>query len=190
MTLTEAIYGRCAIRSYTAEPVDAAQLRALIDAATQAPSAMNRQPWSFRVITDPAVMQRISDAAKTHMLDTASDQLGEFKAILGDPAFHIFYHAPALVVICATESGPWSQIDCALAAENMMLAAFDSGLGSCWIGFAQGWLGTPEGKAVLELPESDIPVAPIIVGRPQGPAATVPRKEADIRWIGQAAVKP
>lgn len=191
MKLTEVIYGRRAIRGYSDALVDEAQLRTLIDAAIQAPSAMNRQPWSFRVITDLRLMQRISDAAKAHMLDTASAQLGEFEAVLRDPAFHIFYHAPALVVICATESDPWSQIDCALAAENMMLAAFDAGLGSCWIGFAQGWLGSPEGKAVLELPESHIPVAPIILGHPEGHTAIVPRSEPDIRWIGQPpATKP
>lgn len=194
MKLMEAIHGRRAVRSYTAEPVAPARLRALIDAAIQAPSAMNRQPWSFCVISDQSLLQRISDASKAHMLDTvipdtAAGDLSEFRHALGDPGFHIFYHAPALIVISATEEGPRSRIDCALAAENMMLAACDAGLGSCWIGFAQAWLGTPDGKRTLDLPEAHVPIAPIIVGHPEAVPPAVPRNEPDIRWIGEPGTR-
>ena len=57
--------------------------------------------------------------------------------MLNDPKFHIFYHAPVLVVIAAAEPTDWAVEDCALAAENLMLAAYAKGLGTCWI----GWLG-------------------------------------------------
>ncbi|MGA8615900.1 MAG: nitroreductase, partial [Xanthobacteraceae bacterium] len=59
-----------------------------------------------------------------------------------------------------------------------------AGLGTCWIGFAQGWLGTAEGKAALGLPTTYLPVAPIIVGRPKAAPPPVARKEPEIRWIG------
>jgi nitroreductase len=65
----------------------------------------------------------------------------------------------------------------------MMLAAHASGLGTCWIGFAQGWLGTSEGKSVLKLSESDVPVAPIIVGHPKSSPPAVSRKPPMIDWI-------
>ena len=64
-----------------------------------------------------------------------------------------------------------------------MLAARGMGLGTCWIGFAQAWLGTPEGKAALKLPTSYVPVAPIIVGHPKSVPSPVLRKEAEIRWL-------
>jgi nitroreductase len=64
-----------------------------------------------------------------------------------------------------------------------MLAAPPPGLGSCWSGFAQGWLGTADGKAALKLPASYKPVAPIIVGHPKSPPPPVPRKEPEIRWL-------
>jgi hypothetical protein len=50
------------------------------------------------------------------------------------------------------------------------------------IGFAQGFLNTPDGKKALDLPAQWGPVAPIIVGHPKGRPAPVPRKEPEIRW--------
>jgi nitroreductase len=65
-----------------------------------------------------------------------------------------------------------------------MLAAHGDGLGTCWIGYAQGYLNTAEGKATLGLPPASVPVAPIIVGYPRAKAAPVARKEPEVRWIG------
>jgi nitroreductase len=65
-----------------------------------------------------------------------------------------------------------------------MLAAFGQGLGTCWIGFSQGYLNTPEGKQALGIPETWMPGAPIIVGHPKMMPAPVARKEPEIRWVG------
>jgi nitroreductase len=185
MDLREAIYTRRAVREFTTEPVDEKTLRQLIDAAIQAPSAVNQQPWSFCVVRDQAVLTRISNEAKPHMLRTSpAALLHHFQERLSNPSFHIFYHAPALVLISSVAESPWAVENCSLAAENLMLAARAAGLGTCWIGFAQTWLGTPEGKAALNLPANHVPVAPIIVGHPKSVAPPVPRKEPDIRWVG------
>ena len=185
MDLKEAIYSRRATREFTAEPVEEKILRELIDAAVQAPSAVNQQPWSFRVVRDKALLGNISREAKAHVL--RSTPLGlvshHFDQILNDQSFDIFYHAPVLIVICSVAEMPWAVEDCALAAENLMLAARAAGLGTCWIGFAQGFLGTPEGKAALKIPPAYKPVAPIIVGHPKLAPAPVPRKEPEIRWL-------
>jgi len=186
MDLREAIYSRRAVREYTAEPVTDATIRQLIDAAVQAPSAVNQQPWSFIVVRDQALLDRISDAAKTHMLKTTPAGLvsHHFDEILHNPKFQIFYHAPVLIVIACVQPNPWAVEDCALAAENLMLAARAAGFGTCWIGFAQNWLATPEGKAALGIPATYLPVAPIIVGHPRSAPPPVPRKEPEIRRIG------
>ena len=60
MDLKEAIYSRRATREFTADPIDEKTVRALIDAAVQAPSAVNTQPWSFCVIRDKALLARLS----------------------------------------------------------------------------------------------------------------------------------
>jgi nitroreductase len=185
MDLTEAIYHRRAVREFTDVAPDENMLLRLIDAAVQAPSAVNEQPWSFTIVREKSLLSRISRDAKAHMLRTSAGLASHhFQELLSNPDFDIFYHAPVLIVIAAPAESPWAVIDCALAAENLMLAAHALGLGTCWIGFAQSWLGTPEGKAALKLPASSLPVAPIIVGRPKSAPPPVARKTPDIRWIG------
>jgi nitroreductase len=115
---------------------------------------------------------------------SASPHSDHFQSVLGDPKFHIFYHAPVLILISASAQGPWIVEDCALAAENLMLAAYAAQLGTCWIGFAQSFLNTPEGKNVLGLSAEWVPVAPIIVGHPKAAPPPVPHKEPEIRWVG------
>ncbi len=185
MELIEAIRSRRAVRSYRPDPVDEAVLSKLIDAAVQAPSAVNRQPWSFCVIRNPPILTRISTAAKAQLLAHPPEGAGVagVAAMLRDPDFHLFYHAPALILISAVADDPWGRIDCALAAQNLMLAACDAGLGSCWVGFAEHWLAAKPGKALLGLSDTEIPIAPIIVGHPAEPAPPVPRLPARIRWI-------
>jgi nitroreductase len=147
----------------------------------------NTSEYDFRKgqVRDQALLARISNEAKAHMLRASpAALLPHFQERLNNPSFHIFYHAPALVLISSVAESPWTIENCSLAAENLMLAARAAGLGTCWIGFAQAWLGTPEGKAALKLPEKYVPIAPIIVGHPKSAPPPVPRKEPDIRWIG------
>jgi len=185
MDLKEVIHSRRSVRAYTTEPVSENVIRELIDAAVQAPSAVNAQPCTFCVVRDKGVLAKISREAKAHMVRTTPVGLmsHHFSEVLNDRNFDIFYHAPVLVLISAIAEIPWAVEDCALAAENLMLAARGAGLGTCWIGFSQGWLGTPEGKALLKLPAAYKPVAPIIVGHPKSSPAPVPRKDPEIRWI-------
>lgn len=186
MEINEAITGRRAVRDYTSRAVDEQLIRNLISVAILAPSAFNQQPWTFTVIRDREMLDRIAREAKSHMLATmASDSHAEHaRSMLGDPDFHILYHAPALILISAKEPGPWIAEDCALAAENLMLAAYAAGLGTCWIGFAQSFLNTLEGKTLLGLPANSVAIAPIIAGYTKTQPAPVPRREADIRWMG------
>ena len=186
MDLHDAISGRRSTREYTAQAVDEQSLRRLIDAAVHAPNASNGQPWTFTVVRDQGLLDRISDAAKAHMLATSPAGPGSDRnrTPLTDPNFQLFYHAPALILISGTTRGPWVVEDCALAAENLMLTAYADGLGSCWIGLAQSYLNTPEGKNQLGLPGEWLPVAPIIVGHPTIVPAAVARKEPEIRWVG------
>jgi len=186
MNLDQAISGRRAIREYTTAAIDKEVIHRLINAAAQAPSAVNQQPWTFTVIRDQQLLDRISTQAKAYMLArlSAGPHSSTFHSLLSDEDFHIFYHAPVLVLISGNAPGEWIVEDCALAAENLMLCAYAEGLGSCWIGFAQGYLGTPQGKQALGLPAEWTPVAPIIVGHPKSVPAPVVHKTPEIRWIG------
>jgi nitroreductase len=182
MNIEEAISGRRSVREYTAQAVDKQTINHLVAAAIHAPNAVNQQPWTFVVVRDQELLDRVSQAAKTQML--AGPHADRFRSRLSDPKFQIFYHAPALILISAVKQGPWIVEDCALAAENLMLSAYAAGLGSCWIGFAQGYLNTPEGKKAIGLPDACVPIAPIIVGHPKAASPAVPRNKPEVRWIG------
>ena len=64
-----------------------------------------------------SVLDRISREAKSHMLATmtASAQSEHFRTLLDTPDFHIFYHAPVLILISVIGEGPWIVEDCSLA---------------------------------------------------------------------------
>ena len=150
-----------------------------------APNAINEQPWSFIVVRDKALLDKISGETKNHVKANKIEirHGGHAHTNLDDPASHIFYHAPVLILISAREAGPWIVQDCALAAENLMLSAYDQGLGSCFIGYAMDFLNSSRGKSLIQMPDGWVPVAPIIVGHAAHFPAPTPRNEPVIRWI-------
>lgn len=184
MDAWKAIYERRAARAYTDEPVARATLARLIDAAIQAPSAMNLQPWHFTIIQDRSLLDDISAHAKRHLLSAPATLPEGMRERLGDSAFHIFYHAPAVVLISGETNAAWAAEDVALAAENLMLGACALNLGTCWIGLAQAWLETAEGRKRIDLPGKFRPIAPIVVGHIAAASPAVPRKPPEINWIG------
>ena len=179
MNVTEAIFARRAVRAYEPRRVDEATIRTLLVAAVHAPSAMNRQPWLFSIVQDVRQLKRYSDRAKAMLLDQMSRdaKAAHYKDMLTSPDFNIFYDASTLIVISVAERGPYTDADCWLAAENLMLAGCEVGLGSCCIGFAIGALNTAEVKAELGLPAGATAVAPLIVGYPAGETPPIPRSE-------------
>jgi nitroreductase len=193
MDVFEAIYTRRAIREFAEGEVERFSVLALIDAAVQAPSAMDLQPWAFFVVQGKAVLERLSSAAKTHLLDSVapSSPLAKQKDMLADPSFNIFYGASTLIIVCADgseqgEAGEGAE-DCCLAAENLMLAARAKDLGTCWVGFARPWLTTAKAKQELGIPSQWTPVAPIIVGQPRHMPPPPPRRAPKIVWFTKSA---
>lgn len=186
MNVDTAIRERRAVRQYTAEPVSEDVLRQLIDSAIQAPSAMNEQPWLFTVVRDKALLERISRDGKAATVAAliASGAPSERVEKLKNPAYDILYHAPAMIVIASASAGPWAAVNCSLAAQNLMLAARAAGLGTCWIGLAQAFISSADGKAALGLPADCAVVAGIVVGHTTAFPPPVPRKVAQITWIG------
>ena len=185
MDLMEAIYHRRAVRSFTPAPIDPAVLRSLVDAAIQAPSAINLQPWRFAVAQGRNALHRIAVAAKDHLLSrmAAGSPFLRFRSMLEDPACDILHGAPALIVISATSAAQQAAEDCALAAQNLMLAAYAQGLGTCCIGLARPWLSEPDGRHLLGIPAECVPILPIIVGHPTAIPSPPGRHGPQISWI-------
>jgi nitroreductase len=195
LSALDVIFSRRSVRSYTAQTLDHDTVRALLDAAVQAPTALHAEPWAFVVVQDARALKRYSDVAKALWateLGRSRDlqAIGEaamrshFAEAMANPEFSVFYDAGTLIVICAKPLGSFVTADCWLAAENLMLAACAMGLGSCCIGSAVGALNTPDVKAELGIPADVVAVAPIIVGVPREAAASDSRKAPEILgWL-------
>lgn len=185
--IMSAIYGRRSVRAYEPQRLDETTVRELLAAAVRAPTAVHLEPWGFVVIQDPTTLKRISDRAKPLFLEEMHrahlDAGGHAFDRFASPDFSIFYDAGTLIVIYGQPAGPFVAADCWLAAENLMLAAYAMGLGTCVIGSAVPVLNSPESKAELGVPADFSAIAPIIVGVPRGQTAPTDRKEpAVIAW--------
>lgn len=165
MKATEAIYARRSVRDFTSDVVPESTVRHLIDAAVQAPSAMNSQPWAFVVVQDPEILSTISQRA--YDLRRVAEPGANIHHPENDSDHNIFYNATTLVVVCARPEGARPDWDCCLAAENLLLAARDRGVGGCTIGSAWLALSQPDIKELLGIPTEYQPVIPIIIGYPK-----------------------
>lgn len=187
MELIEAIKARRSTRRFKDQAVSKETIQELLDIAIWAPTASNVQPWGFVVIEDQEKMLEISNKSKAFNLELMKEhsRMEQYRKSMENPNFNIFYNAPALILIYGKKDHPYTVHDCSMAAQNLMLAAWEKGLGTCWIGFAQGVCDSAEFKKQYEIPEDYALVAPIIVGyREQESPKPIPRREYPIfNWV-------
>jgi nitroreductase len=188
LSVMSAIQHRRSVRDYTSQTIEKKVIQTLLEAAVHAPTAMHEEPWSFAVIQDKKVLDRLSESAKqlvrTEAKGSDTDRSKHKLHMMDKPDFHVFYNAGTLIVIYSKIQGTFVVADCWLATENLLLAAYAQGLGTCVIGFAVSALNTPEWKAELKIPAEMTAIAPMIVGVPAGETPPVPRKAPEIlSWI-------
>lgn len=123
------IMGRRSIRTFKAGQISEEELRAILDAGTAAPSSMNRQPWHFTVIQNKMLIDQMVEDNKKVVF--ASPELTKINRWINAPEYHNFYHAPTVILISGEQENIWHICDCALALENMSLAAWSMAVGSC-----------------------------------------------------------
>jgi nitroreductase len=134
METLAAIRTRRSVRRFSDQPVEPEKLRAVLEAVQQAPSWSNLQCWSLVVVEDQAVRDRISQLSFVESFFAAYG----YKT---NPAQKGLAQAPVVIVACADpqRSGDlrgqqYYMADVGIAAENLMLAAHDQGLGSVFVG--------------------------------------------------------
>lgn len=139
------ILARRSIRKYTDQPVSPAHLRRLLEAAMAAPSANNRQPWHFVVVTEREMLNMLADR---------------------HPYAKMLFEATACIAVCGDPENPlWVQ-DCAAATQNILLAATELGLGTVWLGVHPRAEREREVRDVLGVPLLYTPFCLIAVGHP------------------------
>ncbi len=185
METMEAVKNRRAVREYMDAPVAREAIERLIGAAILAPSAMNLQPWAFAALLGRERIaeygQRIKEWLLANFSQTSLDL--SLRTLIEPEPYHIFHDAPAIVLVLARSSQSQAAEDCCVAAQNLMLAARDEGLGTCWIGLARPWLNLASTKQELRLPEPYEVVAPIILGYPKAWPEPHGRNPAEIHWL-------
>ncbi len=178
--IVEIMMSRRSIRRYTNESVEDSLIKKILTAAIWAPSAHNRQPWRFVVVTDSVVKRRlVSEMGKRLRKDLEADQIDQ--AIIETDVARSFKRitsAPVLVLISMSKIDMDIYQDLqrqenetimaiqstAMAGQNLMLAAHSFGIGTCWLCaplFCPGVV-----KEVLNLPQDWEPQGLITMGFP------------------------
>ncbi len=159
MDIFEAMTGRRSIRKYKQAPVPDEDIKKIIDAGRQAPSANNMQPWSFIVIKDRAVLNKMTEAVREmvdRMIPHAEDEKQAQRLAAYKANYYVFFEKAPVVIVALMEGYdasadrllgrmgyspddvqrlrplPGLQSICA-AIENMLLAIHALGYGSCWM---------------------------------------------------------
>jgi len=184
--LMDTIRNRRAVRDYTDAPIERAAIERVINAAILAPSAMNLQPWAFAAVADRGRIDEYAGRIKIWLLKDSSQTPfdASLRTLIEDENYNIFHHAPAIVLVLAKSVQPQAFEDCCLAAENLMLAARDEGLGTCCIGLARPWFNLRLTKHELGLPAQYEVVVPIVLGHPKSWPESHGRHPAEIHWLG------
>ena len=186
MTLTELLIKRRSIRNFQKKAVPINLIKAIINDSILAPSAGNGQPWEFIVVTDQKMIDSISIESKRNLLERIASNPDDFakryEKMLQKESFHIFYHAPAVILILGEKGLKNLYVDCALAASYMMMSATSSGLGTCWVNFGTE-IHDPEMRRELGLLDNHNILAPIALGYPVKIPGIPHRKEPKILSI-------
>ena len=177
----ETIKNRRSIRKYLPEQLKEEELQTILEAGAYAPSAHNEQSWHFTVIRNKELLDRMSVKAKEVMAAQASDWV---KTMGGNINFHVFYHAPAVIVVSMKKDALSPLVDCSAAIQNMLLAAESLDIGSCWIGLARYYFSLKEELPRLKIPAGYEPCYAVTLGyKDQRPAKALPRTAAAVSYI-------
>ncbi len=182
MNICDCINNRRSIRAFTDKVVESDVISQLITLGTKAATGSGNEAWGFAVITDKNEMKRLSDEAKKHLLQSLEKYpyFQQYEDWLKNEKFHIFNNAPCVLLIYGDVNSHWNVYDCTLAAGNIMNAAMEYGLGTCWIGFAEHVCDTEKFKSEYKIPDHYKLVSTLVVGYPKVELDPPSRKPAKV----------
>jgi nitroreductase len=147
------IHTRKSVRNFTGESVPQDAIDILLKAAMAAPSAVNCQPWEFIIVTDRKTLDKLGEAL---------------------PYAKMLFKAGAAIIVCGVPAKAHKQleeyavIDSSLASQNILLAAEAIGLGALWTAAYPYTDRMNSVKAILNIPDTIIPLNVIPIGHPTG----------------------
>lgn len=173
--VVETIMSRRSVRAYEERAVPRDTMEIITECGINAPNAMNKQEWEIRVVDNPDFINGVTELFVKENPDAA-------KA----PGFrNIFRNAPTVVFIGAPE-GSYSGVNCGLLGENMILAAWSMGIGSCCLGGPVAFLNSDvasEYLKKLEFSDGYTLLYAIGFGYPAEQPDAKPRDKAKVKFI-------
>ena len=146
MKFLELARERYSVRSFKKDPIEREKLEAIIEAGRVAPTACNNQPQKIYVVKSEDKLQALSQVCR------------------------FTFGAPTILVIGYDKERDWKnrlmpgygsgETDAAIVCTHMMLAAWEQGIGSCWVGY----FNAANVSRVLELPENIVVTAMLPIG--------------------------
>lgn len=168
MEVKEALQKRRSVRKFTQEPVPEEVIQELLHAAMSGPSACNRTPWEFWVVTEPRTLEKLRSASR-----------------------FTNYTATLAIIVAGNLSRAlplrladyWVQ-DCSAATENILLQATELGLGAVWCGIYPQKRAEERVRELLGMTEKQIPLNVIFLGFPaEAPEARDQFRESNVHWV-------
>lgn len=168
MEVKEALQKRRSVRKFTEEKVPDEMIHELLHAAMSGPSACNKKPWEFYVISQEETLEKLKSVAPFSKMS-----------------------APLAIVVCGDRNrslpqylGEYWVQDCSAATENILLQAVELGLGAVWCGVYPQKYPVKKAQELLELNENVIPLNIIYLGFPESvPEAGDQYEETRVHYI-------
>lgn len=175
--MTELMMSRRSIRTYKDSVISRETLNDILKCGINAPNGKNLQSYEIRVIDSPALIDSMTQAVVKDKPEIA--QREGFK--------NIFVNAPCVVCIAYDTQYDMAQIDCGLLGENIILAAWAKGIGSCCLGSSARWLlDSPSAKPYLDrlaFSKGYQLLYCIALGYPDETPEAKPRRDDMIRFV-------
>lgn len=175
--VTDLMMSRRSIRAYKEEAVSRKTLNEILRCGINAPNGRNLQSYEIRIVDSPELIKAMTEAVVKDMPEVAKR-----------PGFkNIFVNAPGVIFIAYDTRYDFAQVDCGLLGENIILAAWARGIGTCCLGSsARFLLQSPSAKPYLDrlnFSEGFELLYCIGYGYPDETPEAKPRKESMIQFI-------
>ena len=170
----QTIMNRKSVRSYRADPIPKEKLELIVKAGMAAPTAVDKRPWEFVVITDKALLKQLADALPYAKM---AEQAGAAILVAGDVDRQ---HGG--------RAADYWMVDCAAAAENILLAVESLGLGAVWTAVYPEQERIEAVRELLKVPSSIVPLAFIPIGAPAGDQKPIKKKEGKYDYDTLSAI--
>jgi len=179
----DAIKSRRSVRKFKADQISDSVLNEILECALLAPSARNQQKWHFTVIQNKNMLKKAISILKENMINSGIEFLVERAR---DPNFDPFGNAPTVILVTADKAARFADIDCALAAENIIIAAESLGLGSHIMASTELLFLSEKGrefKGELGVPEGYEHICTIALGYKDENPPAKPRRKDVINYV-------